>query len=86
MWSYFFIFLHQVIYNNADEEYSGKLADDTEVKIPVVSVSGNIGKKIANNYLIETATMGFINGYRWVINNMGWLEWMGAILGRISNK
>ena len=55
---------HQVIYNNADEEYNGKLADNTEVRIPVVSLSGVIGKSLTNKYLDETATMGFINGYR----------------------
>jgi len=43
--------------------YNGKLSDNTQVKIPTVSMSGANAKIVLNNYLSETAKIGFMDGY-----------------------
>lgn len=52
-----------IIYNNVAGDYNGKLAEETQVNIPVTSVSRELGMSLLNDHLEGTATIGFIDGY-----------------------
>jgi len=53
-----------IIFNNVEEEsLNGKLADNTQVTIPVTGVSKEIGLSLLYDHEGESGTIGFIDGY-----------------------
>jgi serine protease len=52
-----------LVYNDEDAGFSGAISQDTEVKIPILSMSGRSGKLIVDEYLNNSGRFGSDDGY-----------------------
>lgn len=52
-----------IVYNNDNSNFYGSLHQNTNVTIPVFSISGTHGNDLANSLRTEIVSVGYLNGY-----------------------